>query len=167
MNFAPVFANLGKRREHMNLSGYPPEVNCILALASLRRTSMTRFLCLLATVLVVSTLVVPAALADEPLVSKRVVAAPEGSLITIRVTAGDTPIYGLSVTNENGSIEDVYAPQGWVAVATTERILFRTEDASIPSGGTMTFTVISSDSEAGFDVTFRGEKAFFGRKQSI
>jgi len=128
---------------------------------------MTRFMWLIICVLVVGSLAASSVLAD-PLISKRVVSSPDGtSMVIIKVLADVQDIYGIAIENSQNAFEDIEAPRGWVAIASSDQALFRTESDPITPGDSMSFVIVASDWGVDLSVIFRGKRGFFGKKQNI
>ncbi len=108
------------------------------------------------------------ALAADPTVTKSVVPTEDGSpVVVLKVSAAGKAVYGITVSDASASIEDIFAPDGWVGIATDDMIMFRTTDKPIASGKALSFRIVTKNSDAALGVTFRDEKKTFGPKKDV
>jgi hypothetical protein len=105
------------------------------------------------------------AMAADPVVSKKVLTEADGtSVVIISISAKDRAIYGITVKDASGSIEDIVAPNGWAALSAGDVASFRTVDTPIASGKSLAFRVVTTNKDADFGITFRDAKSSFGNK---
>jgi hypothetical protein len=129
---------------------------------------MKRLICAFVTLTVLSLVMIAHALAAEPVVSKTVLTGDDGiSVVLLNVRASDRTIYGITVSDESGSIEDIVAPKGWVAISSDSEAAFRTGDAPIAGGKTAAFRILTRNTGASLVVRFRDAKSHFGPKKTI
>jgi hypothetical protein len=108
------------------------------------------------------------ALAADPSVTKSVIPNEDGSpVVVLKVAASGKAVYGITVSDGSASIEDIFAPDGWVGIATDDMIMFRTTDKPIASGKALSFRIVTKNSDATLGVTFRDEKNTFGPKKDV
>lgn len=125
---------------------------------------MTRFALSTLLVLALGTILALPASAAEPQVSKRVLADAGGtSVVLLNVTASGRDIYGISISDASGSIEDIVSPNGWAGVTSGDRVVFRTSDTPIGSGKTVTFRIVTKNKDAGLTLLFRDSKSVFSQ----
>lgn len=125
---------------------------------------------LLASSIAILTLLILAvpAFAAGPSIHKSVLAGEDGtSVILLRISAGSSAIYGITVEDESGSIDDVIAPKGWCSIASDSKALFRTGDKPIKSGATLSLRIVSTSENVTFGVTFKDAKTQIGSKKTI
>lgn len=125
---------------------------------------------LLASLISILTLLLLAApiLAAGPTVQKSILAGENGtSVILLQVNAGSSSIYGITIEDESGSIDDVIAPKGWCSIASDSKAVFRTGDKPINSGATLSLRIITTSETATFGVTFKDAKTQIGSKKTI
>ena len=109
------------------------------------------------------TLAVPATAAD-PQASKRVMTDADGSsVVLINVVATSREIYAISIADASSSIEDIIAPNGWVGISSGDRVLFRTGDSPITPGSSVTFRLVTKNSNASLGVVFSDAKTAFAK----
>ena len=77
-------------------------------------------------------------------------------LIKIDVASTGAGIYGLKLVDPTGSIVDVYAPKGWVAVSDGEAYAARTADRPVKSGKSLQFLVHSTRKDVQYTWTVHG-----------
>lgn len=107
-------------------------------------------------------------IAAGPSVHKSVLAGENGTtVILLRVSAGSSAIYGVTIEDESGSIDDVVAPKGWVSIAGDSKAIFRTGDKPIKSGGAISLRIVSTSENPTFGVTFKDAKTQIGGKKTI
>jgi hypothetical protein len=124
---------------------------------------MKRLICAFVTLTVFSLVMIATALAAEPVVSKTVLTGDDDvSVVLINVRASDATIYGITVSDESGSIEDIIAPKGWVAIASDTEATFLTGDAPVTSERTVTFRVLRKNIGGSLVVRFRDAKSYLG-----
>jgi hypothetical protein len=129
----------------------------------MKKNLLTSSIAILALVLMASPL-----LAAGPSVSKSVLAGENGtSVILIQVSAGSSAIYGVTLEDESGSIDDVIAPKGWCSIASDSKALFRTGDKPIQSGATLSLRIVTTNENASFGVIFKDSKTQIGGKKTI
>ena len=122
---------------------------------------MTRFTLTLVLLLSISVVFALPAAAD-PKVSKSVLTTADGTTVVIlSISASGKDIYGISISDASGSIEDISVPDGWAGVASNDRIVFRTSDKPIASGRSNTFRIVTKKADAGLNVTFSDKKTAF------
>ena len=108
------------------------------------------------------------AISDAQTVKKRTVTGDSGETIhVLDVTAGSRTLFGVMVEDASASIEDVFAPEGWVAIATEDRILFRTLEKPTSSGKTVSLHIVTGDAKAKYSLSFRDKDDYFGEKKEI
>lgn len=110
--------------------------------------------------------IAPMTSAAGPSVSKSILASDDGStVILLKVSAGNRSIYGVTVSDPSGSIEDVSVPKGWCSIASDSEALFRTTSKPVKRGGSVTFRITSGDKDAKLGISFKDSKtAISGRK---
>jgi len=117
---------------------------------------------------VLCVLVALPALAADPKVTKSVLSTEDGtSVVVLRVSAAEKPVYGITVSDGSASVEDILAPKGWVGIATDDMVMFRTVDTPIASGKALSFRIVTKNSEATLGVTFRDKHNTFGSKTDV
>lgn len=122
----------------------------------------------LSIVIAVSSLLCLPASAAGPVVKKSVLAGDDGSaVILLRVSAGSTSIYGVTVEDATGSIEDVIAPKGWVSISDGSKVLFRTGSKPIKGGATTSFRIVTKNKDAGLRVRFKDAKTQVGPEKTL
>lgn len=77
-------------------------------------------------------------------------------LIKIDVASTGAGIYGLRLVDPTGSIVDVYAPRGWVAVTDGEAYGARTASRPIKSGKRLQFLVHSTRTDVQYTWSVHG-----------
>lgn len=108
------------------------------------------------------------ALAADPKVSKSILTTDDGSsVVVLRVSAADKAVYGVTISDGSASVEDIVAPDGWVGIATDDMVMFRTTDKPIKSGGSVSFRIVTKNSDATLGVTFRDKRNQFGKKTDV
>ena len=108
------------------------------------------------------------AFAAGPSVQKSVLAGEDGtSVILLRVSAGSSTIYGVTIEDESGSIDDVIAPKGWCSIASDSKAVFRTGDKPIKSGSTLSVRIVTTSENATLGVIFKDAKTQVGSKKTI
>ncbi|MDH3217144.1 MAG: hypothetical protein OEN01_12800 [Candidatus Krumholzibacteria bacterium] len=113
-------------------------------------------------------LVALSALAQGPSVTKSVLGSDDGSsVVLVRVTARDQAVYGVTITDATGSVEDIVAPEGWAGITSGDLVLFRTVDTPIPSGRSLSFRIVTTNAQADMGISFRGKKSAFGSSKKI
>jgi hypothetical protein len=118
-------------------------------------------------VLLILVIAVPI-MAASPAVSKKVIAGDDGSaVILISVSAGSSTVYGVTVEDPSGSIDDVVAPKGWCSIATGHKAAFRTGEKPIKAGSSVSFRIVTTNKDAELQVTFKDEKTQIGGKKTI
>jgi hypothetical protein len=128
---------------------------------------MTRSTLIVLTVLAFAVVTALPALAADPVVAKRVVTEEDGStVLKISISAANQSIYGVTVTDETGSIADIWVPKGWVGISSGDQVIFR-GDSPISSGKTVTFSIVTTNVTAPLGITFRGEKTLIHAKQTL
>jgi hypothetical protein len=129
---------------------------------------MTRFNRTILLVGVLCVLMALPALAADPTVTKRVLSTDDGSsVVVLRVSASDKAVYGITVSDASASVDDIVAPDGWVGIATDDMIMFRTVDKPISSGKSLSFRIVTKNSQATLGVTFRDKRNNFGSKKDV
>lgn len=109
------------------------------------------------------TLAAPATAAD-PQASKRVMTDADGSsVVLVNVVATSREIYAISINDASSSIEDIVAPNGWVGISSGDRVLFRTGDSPITPGKSVTFRIVTKNSNASLGIVFSDAKTAFGK----
>lgn len=108
-----------------------------------------------------------AVLAEGPQVSKSTLAGDGVSVVVIRVTAGSSDIYGITVDDPSGSIVDVAGPKGWCAIATDSQVYCRTIDSPLRRGRSMSLRIVTEDPGAKLSIRFRDAKTTVGGGKSI
>jgi len=111
--------------------------------------------------------VTAAVAAAGPKVSKTIVSTDGSSVVLLRVTAGSSSIYGVSISDPSGSIVDVVGPKGWVALATDSEVYCRTIDSPIKKGQSLTFRIVTTNPGAKLSVDFRDAKTKIGSRKAI
>ena len=105
--------------------------------------------------------------AADPSISKRLVTDDDGKeYLLVTVTARGTDVYGLTITDASASIVDIKVPEGWAAIASDEKIVFR-GDTPIKSGKSASFRIMTTNPDGSLGVVFRGQKELFGEKESF
>ncbi|NIM19820.1 MAG: hypothetical protein GTO51_06205 [Candidatus Latescibacteria bacterium] len=129
---------------------------------------MKRFaVALLACAFVAASLASPV-LAAGPSVSKSVLGSDdEIAVIVVRIAASDRDIYGITIEDESGSIEDIVSPIGWSGVAGSELVAFGTVDRPIKAGSAKSFRIVTTNKDASFTIRFRDKNSRFGTKKTI
>lgn len=122
---------------------------------------------LLATVLLLalSTIYVTAA---GPRVSKSVLASDEDvTIYVLRVAASGSDIYGLTIEESSGSVEDIVSPSGWSGIAAGDYVAFNTYDKPIKSGSSKMFRIIATAKDANFTIKFHDKNSLIGSQNNI
>lgn len=121
--------------------------------------------------LTLTTLVVLLALpvlAANPNASKKVAGSEDGTaLVEIRVTAVGQSVYGVTIKDASGSIEDIIAPKGWVGISSGDHVIFRTGEKPIRSGNSMTFRLFTTNEGGSLSVSYRDDKGPIGSAQNL
>ena len=113
-------------------------------------------------------LLIQPALAADPSVSKRVLAdVGDMGVIVVTVTAADRAVYGITINDASGSIDDINVPDGWAGVASNDKIVFRTVDKPISAGKSASFRIVTGNAQASLTVTFHDAKSVFGDRASF
>jgi hypothetical protein len=129
---------------------------------------MTRFNRIIISLAALGVLFAVPALAADPGVSKSVLGQDDGtSVVVLNVSAKDRDIYGITVSDASASIDDIVAPNGWIALSAGDVVVFRTVDTPIKSGQSVAFRIVTTNSQASLNVTFRDAKSAFGGSKSI
>jgi F420-0:gamma-glutamyl ligase-like protein len=128
---------------------------------------MTRFSKIILLIAAVSLMATAPAMAADPDVSKTVLTSEGDAVVILSVTARGRSVYGVTITDATESIDDIVAPNGWVGIASGDRVTFRTVDTPIASGGSLAFRLVTKNAQAGLSVTFRDAKSPFGSKKSL
>jgi hypothetical protein len=111
-------------------------------------------------------LVVPAIAAD-PVVKKSVITEDEGTTaLKISVSAANKPIYGITITDDTGSITNIVVPKGWVGISSGDRVILRSGDP-ISSGETVAFRILTTNKSAPLGITFRDVKSPIHSRQTL
>ena len=129
---------------------------------------MTRFNRTILLAGLVCVLIALPALAADPKVTKSVQSAGDGSsVVVLRVSAADRNVYGITISDGSASVEDIIAPEGWVGIATDDMVMFRTVDSPIPSGRSLSFRIVTKNSDAALGVTFHDKRTTIGSKKDV
>jgi hypothetical protein len=106
--------------------------------------------------------------AAGPSVSKNIIAGDEDiTVYVLRVSASGGDIYGITIEESSGSIDDIVSPSGWSGIAAEDFITFNTFDKPIKSGSSKTFRVIATSSDASFTVKFHDKTNPIGSQKNI
>ncbi len=104
----------------------------------------------------------------SPNVSKSVLVSDDGSsVIVVRVTASGQSIYGITITDNSGSVQDIVSPKGWSGVASEGQIVFATVDQPIAAGSSKSFHIVTTNANAGLSIIFRDENRLLMAKKDI
>jgi hypothetical protein len=104
----------------------------------------------------------------NPNVTKSVVASDDASsVIVIRVSSSGQSIYGITITDDSGSVEDIASPKGWSGLASEGHIVFATVDHPITSGSSKSFRIVSTNAGANFSVSLRDANRLLVVKKDI
>lgn len=129
---------------------------------------MTRFNCSILVATVICALFALPALARDPSVTKSVLTSEDGSsVVVVSVSAAERAVYGINISDASASLEDIAAPDGWVGIATDGMIMFRTMDNPIDAGKSLSFRIVTKNSQAPLGFVFRDKKTAFAAKQGI
>ncbi|MFH1755230.1 MAG: hypothetical protein ABIA59_05955 [Candidatus Latescibacterota bacterium] len=104
----------------------------------------------------------------NPNISKSVLISDDAtSVIVVRVTSSGESIYGISITDDSGSIMDIVSPKGWSGVASDGHIVFATVDQPINPGSSKSFRIVTSNVNASYSVRLRDANRLLVAKQNI
>ena len=104
----------------------------------------------------------------NPNVTKSVVASDDATaVIVVRVTSSGQSIYGITITDDSASIEDIVSPKGWSGLASDGHIVFATVDHPITSGSSKLFRIVSTNANAAFSVSLRDANRLLVVKKDI
>jgi hypothetical protein len=122
--------------------------------------------------LTLSILMVAALAASLPAAGPRAaqrVLASQGDLqvVEVRVSGGGRSVYGIDLVARSGAIDDVVAPKGWVAIASGDRLVLRTQRKPLKPGQVLRFRVITTGGEPRFVLRYRDGKTLFGPAESL
>ena len=129
---------------------------------------MKRFTAVILATIVLLVLSSICVIAAGPQVSKRVLAGDEDvTVYVLKVSASGSDIYGLTIEESSGSVEDIVSPKGWSGIAAGDYVSFKTVDKPIKSGSSMMFRIIAGSSDATFTIKFQDKDSRIGAKKSI
>ncbi len=120
------------------------------------------------TLIAVVVLVALPGMAATPAVTKSIAGSDDGSaVVVVRVTAANESVYGVTIKDASGSIEDIVAPKGWVGISSGSDVIFRTGDKPIRAGSSLSFRLITSNEDAGLSVSFRNMDNTIGSGRTL
>lgn len=125
---------------------------------------LNRILCLAVALSVVVAL--PALAATPTVTKKQTPAHGDNNMVLVTVTASGTDVYGVMLTGDAGSIEDIVAPEGWAGVSDGEIIAFHSVDTPIKSGKSLVFRILMKGS-GNLGAVFYDAKGIFGSADNI
>jgi hypothetical protein len=129
---------------------------------------MKRSVCTVALVALLAAALALPVLAAGPTASKSVLGEDGGkAVVLIRVSAANQDIYGVTIKDASGSIEDIVAPKGWVGISSGRDVIFRTDEKPIKAGASLSFRLYTRNADGELSVSFRDARSLVGQSKTL